>query len=201
MLVAFLSSGVAGEPYDLRLVGGANEWEGRVEVSVNGEWGTVCSLGLIANDFTVICKQLRYQQPLSKLIIQFFRTSFFGYFLTAYLHLTVFSAPFLTFLVTFYGRTFGEGEGMQWFHNFSCSGSEESVFVCPRDGAIGEVDTSCSHTFDASVICQGRHTLTHSHPHPHTLTPSPSHPHSLHTLTPSHPHSHAYTHMHIIHTS
>ena len=65
---------------------------------------------------------------------------------------------------------------MQWFHNFSCSGSEESVFVCPRDGAIGEVDTSCSHTFDASVICQGR-------THPHSLTPSPSHPHS-----------HAYTH-------
>ena len=57
---------VSGEPLGLRLVGGVREWEGRVEVSVNGEWGTVCALETTANDFNVICRQLGYGAALSK---------------------------------------------------------------------------------------------------------------------------------------
>ena len=60
------SSGVSGEPYGLRLVGGVYEWEGRVEVSVNGEWGTVCSLDISTSDGNVICRQLGYQRSLSE---------------------------------------------------------------------------------------------------------------------------------------
>ena len=55
-----------GNPYDLRLVGGAYEWEGRVEVSVNGDWGTVCSLGISINDSSVICRELGYHAELCK---------------------------------------------------------------------------------------------------------------------------------------
>lgn len=57
---------VSGEPLGLRLVGGVREWEGRVEVSVNGEWGTVCALETTANDFNVICRQLGHRAALSK---------------------------------------------------------------------------------------------------------------------------------------
>ena len=42
---------------DLRLVGGERESEGRVEICVEGFWGTVCDSGWDQREAVVVCRQ------------------------------------------------------------------------------------------------------------------------------------------------
>lgn len=49
------------ETGEIRLIGGASQNEGRLEICVNRLWGTVCGLNWDEKDTAVVCGDLGYQ--------------------------------------------------------------------------------------------------------------------------------------------
>ena len=54
---------------DVRLVGGQQPTEGRVEVCVGGLWGSVCDNHWNLNNAQVVCRQLGYETEGQKTLI------------------------------------------------------------------------------------------------------------------------------------
>ena len=52
----------------IRLTGGPNKFEGRVELCLDGNWGQVCAMGWICVDAEVVCRQLGHSTDNHKLM-------------------------------------------------------------------------------------------------------------------------------------
>jgi len=107
----------------IRLVGGANDMQGRVEVWESNSWGTVCDDDWSTADAQVVCRQLGFEgQGIAR-----------GY-----------TGP-----GTFEGHTWGEGTGPIHEDDVHCGGHEDSVAHCPaRHG-----NSDCAHHEDDGVDC------------------------------------------------
>ena len=110
----------------IRLVGGRNEYEGRIEVQYQGQWGTVCDDNFGIDDAHVACRMMGLGRAIS----------YCGN------NGNVCSSN---------GRAFAAGSGETWLDNLSCSGDERSLFDCSHNGVGVE---NCGHTEDMGVVCE-----------------------------------------------
>ena len=127
---------------EVRLVNGATENEGRVELCYNNAWGTICDDYWDTNDANIVCRQLGHQ-PTGIILYDFM------------MHNVLYLMPFgsETKGATVFRRSyFGQGMGPIFL---VCTGSEssESLLLCP--GSVYRNVYYCSHLEDAGVRCEG----------------------------------------------
>ncbi|XP_065841870.1 CUB and sushi domain-containing protein 1-like [Oscarella lobularis] len=103
----------------LRLVGGSTRYEGRVEISYNSTWGTVCDDGWDIDDANVVCRQL-------------FQTSAYKY-----LHSAHFGEGSETIWLDDVGCTGNETSFDRCYHrgwgSHNCGHNEDAGVVCNTD--------------------------------------------------------------------
>ena len=110
--------------------------EGRVEICINDQWGTVCDQMWDVLDAAVVCRQLglnytgKLQMISSKVLIPLRLSS--------------------SVLEALPRASFGEGIGRIWLHNVQCTGSEDTILNCT---SRFDETSSCTHAQDAGVSC------------------------------------------------
>ena len=128
---------------DVRLVRGSNQYEGRVEVCINDQWGTVCDDFWDNADATVVCKQLGYAGSKFTTCGKVGNVSN-----TIYLHAGGFARS---------NAYFGTGSGPIFLSNVQCNSNSSQLLQCFSQPILYH---NCIHSEDAGVSCNG---MLHKH--------------------------------------
>ena len=133
----------------LRLVGGRSSNEGRVEICINGVWGTMCHSYWDNSDARVVCRQLGFPVGVSGSGKTWLLVS------TTYIHYHVILLHCLvTSALNGYQHNFGRGTGPVFLlYGLGCTGTESSLLSCSHSGIRFN---RCSHSSDAGVVCPCR---------------------------------------------
>ena len=125
---------------DLKLVGGASETEGRLEVCFNKRWGTINADGWTRTDTQVACKQLGFS-TLSNMTC-------------SYYHIY----PFQTLLCSFYAEVFYSEKTRFLTQSLpvhitsvGCNSSSQTLLDCDYH----EFPNSTTISIDISISCGG----------------------------------------------
>ena len=121
----------------VRLMNGSTSDEGRVEVCVNGEWGTVCDSGWDRREAEVVCKQLGYNSSCK----QTFSTNMIFILIT------------ISGAIPYHSSRFGDGTLPILVQSYSCTGTESSLTSC-SGGTTGY--STCYYGRVAGVRCFSR---------------------------------------------
>ncbi|CAL1541079.1 unnamed protein product [Lymnaea stagnalis] len=115
-----------GNEIEFRIAGTEQPHSGRVEVKINGAWGTVCDRFWDSKDAMVMCRHLGYVSGDVKIILLF--------------------APINTSCFPI--------SGLVWEISPRCTGKEDNLNMCPHEGWKSDGVGSCSaHTRDAGIFC------------------------------------------------
>ena len=132
---------------DVRLVGGSSQYEGRVEVCINDQWGTVCDDSWDNTDATVVCRQLGYG---SKCIVLHEGV---------YIHMCMYVHTITLLYVCADGRAhrdafFGTGSGPIFLGNVQCTSRSSHLLECSSRPILSHT-RQCFHYTDAGASCEG----------------------------------------------
>ena len=136
---------------DLRLMGGSNMFEGRVELCWNETWGTICDGFWSTNDANVACRQLGFLDTGNASACSNLGLS--QAFMLATLNSTTTGAT------AYANAYFGHGTGPILLDDLLCNGQESRLIDCPRftSQGIGTYDFCPNgHGEDAGVACAMR---------------------------------------------
>ena len=118
----------------IRLAGSGYATMGRVELCINGEWGTICIHSFDDNDATVVCRQLGYST----------------YGKSIYCTVKIIKC-FEGVVSDISYREFYDSSIPIFIFDLNCTGTEDMILNCPY---IERGSYTCSSRYDAAVICQ-----------------------------------------------
>ena len=125
------------EDGSIRLVEGIIEQGGRVEVCLNGVWGSVCDDGWDTTDGHVVCKQMGFAD------LSEFNTN--KIIIVKQACVFIYIEPYV-----FSNSHFGDGQYPIVYSNVNCGGWEDSLMDCHHT-IVPEF--SCSRENTAGVLC------------------------------------------------
>lgn len=122
--------------YPARLKGGANDYEGRVEIYYSNQWGSICDDHWTMKEAMVVCHSLG-------------GSGVSEYMTTRYVCLLPSDPKW--YLCHNYVIRFGKGTGQIWLDDVNCTGIENFIYECqhPDFGA-----NNCGHGEDVGVVCK-----------------------------------------------